>query len=217
MHKNVRWSKSLAYIVGLITTDGCLSRNGRHIELTSKDIYLLESFASILDLTNRITRKISSYNPSGVYFRLQVSHANFYRFLTNIGLTPNKTKTIGALRIPKKYFADFLRGHLDGDGNIFLARHPESQYPQLRVKFTSASLEHLKWVKLCIVKYFNIKGGSFYNNVSKNVFSFTLAKSDSLRLLDLLYYVGVEYYLQRKFVIVKNLLGEWRNWHTLTV
>lgn len=217
MHKSVSWNKSLAYVVGLITTDGCLSKDKRHIDLTSKDIDLLKDFSSILGLNNKIARKRSTYNPSGIYFHIQVSHVNFYRFLMNIGLTPNKTKTIAALKIPEEYFADFLRGHLDGDGNIFLARHPESQYPQLRLKFTSASLEHLKWIKICIVQYFNISGGSFYKNLRKNVFTLTFAKSDSFRLLDLMYYHGVKYYLHRKFAIIYNLLGEWRNWYTRTI
>ncbi len=194
-----------------------MSKDKRHIDLTSKDIDLLRNFSSILGLTNKITRKTSGYNPSGIYFHLQVSHVNFYRFLARIRLTPNKTKTINALKIPEKYFANFLRGHLDGDGNVFLARHPESQYPQLRLKFTSASIEHLKWMKLCILQYFSISGGSFYKNISKNVFTLTFAKSDSLKLLDLMYYHGVKYYLHRKFAIISDLLGEWRNRYTRTI
>lgn len=217
MHKSVSWHRDLAYAVGLITTDGCLSKDKRHLDLTSKDISLLKDFSSILNLTNKITRKRSTYNPSGIYFHIQFSHVALYRFLTHIGLTPNKSKTIGILKIPKEYFADFLRGHLDGDGNFFLAKHPESQYPQLRLKFTSASFKHLKWIKACILEYFNISGGSFYRQIPKSVSTLTYAKSDSLILLDLIYYHGVKYYLHRKFVIISDLLGEWRNWHTRTI
>lgn len=35
--KPVKWSPKIAYAVGLITTDGSLSKDGRHIDLTSKD------------------------------------------------------------------------------------------------------------------------------------------------------------------------------------
>ncbi len=34
----MKWTANLAYAVGLITTDGCLSKDGRHIDLTSKDL-----------------------------------------------------------------------------------------------------------------------------------------------------------------------------------
>jgi len=42
-----------------------------------------------------------------------------YRWLQRIGIQSNKTYSIGKLLVPEKYFADFLRGHLDGDGSIF--------------------------------------------------------------------------------------------------
>lgn len=50
----IRWSNELAYAVGLIATDGNLSKDGRHIELTSKDTEQLETFKRCLKLKNRI-------------------------------------------------------------------------------------------------------------------------------------------------------------------
>jgi len=35
--KEYKWTPELAYIVGLITTDGCLSSDGRHLTFTSCD------------------------------------------------------------------------------------------------------------------------------------------------------------------------------------
>lgn len=110
------WSGGLAYVIGLLTTDGSLSIDGRHINLTSKDIDQIKTFARILNLKNKIGNKYSSYIQEKKYFQIQFGNVKFYRFLQNIGLTPNKTKTLKSLRIPDRYFADFLRGHLDGDG-----------------------------------------------------------------------------------------------------
>ena len=112
----IRWHADLAYIVGLITTDGSLSIDGRHINLTSKDIEQIETFAKILHLNNKVGIKKSSYNPNGRYYQIQFGSVRFYKFLVKVGLTPNKTKTLTSLKVPKKYFVDFLRGHLDGDG-----------------------------------------------------------------------------------------------------
>ncbi len=216
MHKNIKWSKNVSYAVGLITTDGCLSKDGRHIDLTSKDINLLKDFASILEISNKITRKISTYKPTGIYYCLQVSHANFYRFLVDIGLTPNKSRTLGPLRIHSKYFADFLRGCIDGDGNISIVKHPESQYPQLRLRLASSSLAFLEWIKISIAQYWNIPGG-FISKAYKNTQYLTYSKADSIKLLDLIYYKGVKYYLKRKFNYYRDTMGEWRNWHTRTI
>lgn len=35
--KPITWSPEIAYAVGLLTTDGSLSIDGRHIDFTSKD------------------------------------------------------------------------------------------------------------------------------------------------------------------------------------
>lgn len=79
------WGPDVAYIVGLITTNGSLSIDGRHINLTSKDLEQLETFAKILGLKNKIGKKKSSYNPKGKYFQIQFGNVVLYRFLLRIG------------------------------------------------------------------------------------------------------------------------------------
>ena len=49
------WTSELAYAVGLITTDGNLSKDGRHISVVSKDVDLLETLRDCLSLENSIT------------------------------------------------------------------------------------------------------------------------------------------------------------------
>jgi hypothetical protein len=39
------WSSNMSYAIGLLTTDGCLSSDGRHILLTSKDKEQLNNFS----------------------------------------------------------------------------------------------------------------------------------------------------------------------------
>lgn len=72
----MRWSKNLAYAIGLIATDGCLSKDGRHIELTSKDLEQIANFKKILNSDNKIGTKKSYYNPNRKYYRLQLSNVN---------------------------------------------------------------------------------------------------------------------------------------------
>ncbi|MDI6602577.1 MAG: LAGLIDADG family homing endonuclease [Patescibacteria group bacterium] len=42
-----KWSSELAYLVGLITTDGSLSVDGRHLNITSNNIQLLEAVKNV--------------------------------------------------------------------------------------------------------------------------------------------------------------------------
>ena len=152
------WDSKLAYAVGLITSDGSLSKDQRHINLTSKDIDQILTFARVLDLKNKIGTKTNG-NKQCLYYQIQFGNVKLYRFLVSIGLTPNKSKTLGSLEIPRAYFRDFLRGYLDGDGNITVARHPESKHPQLRVRFASASLVYLDWLKNQVQTHLGISGG----------------------------------------------------------
>jgi len=48
--KDYQWTSELAYVIGLITTDGCLSPNGRHLTFTSCDKQLIETFKKCLEL-----------------------------------------------------------------------------------------------------------------------------------------------------------------------
>lgn len=112
----MHWSRDFAYAAGLITTDGCLSKDERHIDLTSKDIEQIENFKKILGLKNKIGLKYARNDKSKTYFHIEFGDVKLYRYLLTIGLTPHESKTIKEVRIPNKYFADFLRGSLDGDG-----------------------------------------------------------------------------------------------------
>ena len=155
----IEWSPNFAYALGLITTDGSLSKDGRHIDLTSKDKEMMENFKKCLGIDNKIGRKARGGSKDKKYYRVQFGDVIFYRFLLSIGLTPAKSKTISALKIPREYFRDFLRGCLDGDGNINIQSHPESKHPQLRVRITSASEKFLVWLKKEIENQTDIKGG----------------------------------------------------------
>lgn len=125
------WSADLAYIIGLITTDGSLSCDGRHISFTTKDYDLAQTFKKALNIQNVIGKKARGGETEKKYCVVQFGDVLFYQFLLEIGLTPNKSKTLGILQIPPPYFFDFYRGCIDGDGSIHTFRHPESQHLQL--------------------------------------------------------------------------------------
>ena len=105
---NEKWTGNLAYAVGLITTDGCLSKDGRHIDFTSKDLEQIQNFRTILGLNNKIGRKKSKPLETKKYFNVQFGNIVFYKFLLSIGLFPNKSRTLGNIEVPKRYFKDFL-------------------------------------------------------------------------------------------------------------
>jgi hypothetical protein len=110
----VGWTRERAYAIGLLATDGNLSRDGRHLTVTSADPDLLGVLRACLALQANV-RQVGS---QGRCYRVQWSDRRFYEWVESIGLSPAKSRTLGALTIPDEYFADFARGCIDGDGSI---------------------------------------------------------------------------------------------------
>ena len=212
-----RWTSNLAYAVGLIATDGCLSKDERHISLTSTDMQLLETFRDCLGIKNSITN-----NPTGSFakkkcYKIQFGNVEFYAWLNSKGLSPKKTYNIGKLDIPDIFFPDFLRGHLDGDGSVFTYtdrymryRGKQYTYERLYTVFISTSPEHIKWIRSTLTKLLRVKGGlSYFTGKNRIVplWSLKFAKKDSLKILSWIYYDPSVPCLERKRAIANRFIA----------
>ena len=205
MTKRIRWSAKLAYVVGLIASDGCLSKDGRHIDFTSKDLDQVQTFSRLLKLSNKIGTKGRSKKSGQPYYRVEFGDVNLYRFLLKIGLTPNKSKTIGALLIPDKYFIDFLRGSFDGDGHSYSYRDPRWRNSfRLYTGFSSASLKHLEWLQFQIERFYNLRG---IIKKGTRAFQLEFAKYSSVILLEKIYYKKGIPFLIRKHSKIRAALS----------
>ena len=195
---SAEWSPDLAYAVGLLVTDGNLSSDGRHMDFTSKDKQLVETFRSCLGIDNKIGRKTSSYTGKNNYLRVQFGDVLFYRWLEGVGLKPNKSKTLGALKVPDAYFFDFLRGCFDGDGSIYAYLDPRwhSSY-MFYLTFVSASDPFLEWLGTTISRLTSIKGR--LGESGKGVSSLRFAKKGTRILFDRMFYSHGLPCLGRKF------------------
>lgn len=203
------WSADFAYAIGVIATDGNLSPNGRTINITSKDIEMILNIKKCLRINNKIGRKGNGNINSNIkkYYVIQFGDINFYEFLNKIGITKNKSKTIGKIHIPKENFSDFLRGCFDGDGNIDVSIHKESSKPQIRIRLCSASIIFIKWIREELGDILNIKTGWIYSNRKKNMHILSYGKEDTGKILKFMYYKGVRYFLSRKYKIAKPFIG----------
>jgi hypothetical protein len=191
------WSQDLAYAIGLLATDGCLSSDGRHFDLTSKDKVQLRTFLQCLNLKNKIGYKYASHNGKR-YPRVQFGDVIFYQFLLGIGLMPAKTKIIGKVDIPDKYFFDFLRGHFDGDGTFYSYYDPrwKSSFMFYAV-FISASKKHIDWIRKKLSRAVKVKG-HINRDQERTVYQLKYAKKESLKVLRRMYYNSKVICLNRK-------------------
>src|ERR1700712_3244701 len=179
--RSYEWSPHIAYSVGLMASDGCLSGDGRHIDLTSVDIDQLENFRVALGRDIPISRKSSGAGRFA--YRCQFSDVAYYDFLLEAGLTPNKSKTIPELAIDPAYFSDFFRGVFDGDGTTygFMDTRWRSSYT-FYIAIASASLPFIQYLQFMNTKLFGISHGSY--RFSSGVFILSYAKADSYKLYE---------------------------------
>ena len=182
---NYTWSSDIAYLVGLITADGCLYRNGRHINLTSKDLELLVYLNNILGKSYKISQKMGGFNT--VAYQINFSNTAFYDFLLQAGLTPAKSLSLLALNIPNEYYADFVRGYFDGDGTIYgYQDHRWKSSYMFYTSFASGSKIFLRWLQYTNNQLLEIKPGKL--SYSTRAYKLTYAKTSSKKLFESLYY-----------------------------
>ena len=195
----------MAYIVGLITSDGCLSKDGRHLDFTSKDGDLLETFKTILGLKVKISYKTSGYNKKKCSY-LQFGDVVLYRWLESIGLMPKKSKIIGDLKIPRKYFFDFLRGLFDGDGCFYSYWDKRWRSSFIfYLSFCSASKKFLEWLQKMLFEYLEVRGDL---KIRANIGDLIFAKKEGLKIIKKMYYSRDVKCLARKKIKIKKALKE---------
>ena len=204
---NIQWSADFAYGIGLLVSDGNLSPNGRHIVFTSKDLEMIELFQQSLKIEATVGRKSSGRGLEKRYHVAQFGDVLFYQFLLDIGLMPNKSKVIGKIKIPEKFFFDFLRGSFDGDGcsySYFDSRWKSSF--MFYTEFVSASLVHIIWLQEEIFKRLKIRG-HITGGEKSSVYQLKYAKADSLKLLKNMYYKKSILSLSRKRLKIEKMLS----------
>ena len=150
-----RWTPTLAYVVGLIATDGCLKNDQPNVvDFSSTDSELIDLYQSCLGISAHIIRvrqRTGSYLLS-----VKISDPNYRAFLVKIGLTPAKSRTLGPLAIPENLFSDFMRGCIDGDGSIWIT-HARGN-PLMGIQLVSGSENFVTWIKLSITHLTGLSG-----------------------------------------------------------
>lgn len=201
---NEKWNANLAYAIGLIATDGCLSKDGLLIDLTSKDREQLENFSKCVGVDFNIGNKWNSNGDK--HLRIQFKNRFFYNFLLSIGLTPRKSLTMGKLEVPDKYFFDFLRGCFDGDGCFYSYWDPRWRSSHMfYLEFASASLNHVLWLQKVIKKLTNTNG-HITGRKKKVFFQLKYAKKEAMEIIKKMYYNPNVVCLSRKKIKIKNAL-----------
>lgn len=199
-----KWSANLAYAIGLLATDGCLSKDGILIDLTSKDKEQLLNFSKCLGIDFKIGIKWNSTGNDCL--RIQFKNRIFYDFLLSIGLTPKKSLTMGGLAIQDKYFFDFLRGCFDGDGTFYSYWDKRWKSSHMfYVEFVSASEKHITWIRKELESRLKVIG-HITNGGLGMTHQLKYAKREAMEIIKKMYYNPKVICLSRKRLKIEKVL-----------
>lgn len=123
------------YILGLIITDGCITKNGKKfvICVSLKDKEMIEQIRDIVCKTKMVYKDGNNY-------QVKWRNSNDISYLEKLNITQRKTYTVG---IP--HFEDnmshLIRGLFDGDGCVYNDKTIDKgkEYMYQRISFTSGS------------------------------------------------------------------------------
>ncbi len=204
---NLKWRSELAYAVGLIVTDGNVSKDGRHITFVSKDIEQINNFNKCLGIKPKLGQTVSGYNEKSAH-RVQLGNITFYKFLLSLGIMPAKSKIIGEIILPDKYFWDFLRGCFDGDGCFYSYwdKRWRSSF-MFYLTFNSASHAHILWLRKEIYKHLLVNGHVSKSRRNGSIYGLRYAKKQALVIIKKIYYNPKVVSLSRKHIKIKKALN----------
>lgn len=185
-----KWTPEMAYVLGFFAADGYMTLNKRgahfwNIQITDRDI--LEGIKKAIQSEHKISIRVRKGNEQTTY-RLQIGSKEMCNDLLKLGFIPDKTKSLAAPHIPKKYFSHFVRGYFDGDGNVWVGyvhKERKTKLRTIRTVFTSCSSAFLQAVREQLESFGVHKG--VLSKGKGNYYRLTYSVNNSLKLSDFMY------------------------------
>ena len=177
------WSPEMAYVLGLIITDGCVSGAGQ-VSLSMNDQELLEKVKKVMGSEHNIT---PSKHQAGLYC-FHFAREKLIEDLHKFGVFPRKSLTVNFPDVPQKFLTDFIRGVFDGDGSVYFEPHSPKNPLRLRSKFVSSSKQFIEGLHMAL-EFLGMPKRKIYQQKTKNAWSYSLVfcHRDSKKLFEILY------------------------------
>jgi hypothetical protein len=221
------WSQEMAYVLGIIYTDGNLYhdpiKKQYRISIIQKHRELLDKVLKLMncDYTLRYRKQRGI---AGSVYVIDLQQEGMLHDLLELGLTANKSLNMIFPDVPTQYMRHFIRGCWDGDGSVYVTGGKlNTSYVTGSRKFIERLVEELYKVgihkktppkdeqeayemwNVCPDGKFPLK---IYKKEGANAYNIKLNTSENIDKLFRYFYEGVDesMYLKRKYdVFMKGL------------
>lgn len=191
-----KFNEESSYILGFIFADGNIAWN------TKKGYYSLTITSSEKDKNHleAMRKKLSStkpllYSDKTRSYRLIVNSKKMCQRLMLLGVTPKKSLTVKFPNIPGIYLRHFIRGIIDGDGNVRYV--PRDRSPYFEITISSGSRAFCEGLVKSIKT--NVGVDADIRKVGKNTHLMQYSCSRGERLAKYIY-SGANTFLERKYM-----------------
>ncbi len=198
----------MAYVVGLMATDGCLISGKRVLNFKSEDEQLVQTFLRCLGRRNHYRTIVG--RTGNLHYVTQFGDAALYVWLQGVGLMPRKSLILGALAVPDDVVLHCVRGLLDGDGSVINywydggGKAAGGRYEGLTTRFVSASKDHIDWLRPTLLRALGIEGSISAPAPPRGCWGLNYAIRESCILLPRLYPSEDVPKLERKWRVWRN-------------
>ncbi len=224
------WSPAMAWVLGLIYTDGNLTRNC--VTLSSIDRELLEKVRVLVAPRNMIYTRRQSRDRDKTIDTFQIAHQGMVADLRRIGLQERKSLIMKFPDVPPDCTRHFIRGCWDGDGGF------TESVGRLSAHYTCGSRKFIEQLVFELLRtglgrkrpgandYKSIENLrrlrakyrtgpyplSLYKHLHANAYQITITSLHALEKLYDFFYKDVDpaIYLSRKHEIIKRYLSSIR-------
>lgn len=202
------WSPPMAYVVGLMATDGCLITGRHQLNFKSEDEQLVQTFLNCLGRATGY--RAASTRHGNVVYIAQFSDSALYRWLQTIGLMPRKSLVLGRIDVPRELLFHCARGLLDGDGSLVnfwydgTGKAAGRRYEGFITRFISASRDHIEWLQTELELAAGVHGSVTKPSEKGSCWSLNYAIRESCALLPLIYEDEDVPKLERKWLTWKG-------------
>ena len=169
------WSCDMAYVLGFITADGCIYKEGTlAFCIDNNDIEILNFIKGKMSPNSKIVIRKNKFGKLEALLRIH--SIKLVDILAKYHIIPNKTGKEILPKIPEEYKWDYLRGLFDGDGCISLK---DKKYKCYKFYLCSSSKSFLQDINNNILN--NIASIRKYKN--KKCYSLEIGKQQNLRII----------------------------------
>ncbi len=209
------WNPIMSYVLGYIVADGAItvSKDRKNhpftLNITSAEKGNIERIKRAMVSEHKIGKKYGS-SPKTIAYQLAIRNPVLTEDLINLGILPRKTYNLNIIKVPEKYFSDFVRGFFDGDGTVYI--YKVNNVFQIKAGFVSTSLDFITDFNQRLCKNLDIPLKNIHQHLPKRKgeklirYCFDLYIDDCQKFANFIYKDNPILYLPRK----RKIFEEWK-------